>query len=459
MAGLNTLYVHNEYVKAGIDGFISWTNSIYALLNPPKKGEVTKPDTGQISSPAIPALLVALVPVINHFKNLMDSVSKFLKDPSKAASEGLIHRVRQRLGGLLQQATSGGRRFVIIIDDLERCKAENALAILDLVNQLLSHPNVVVIISGDMEAIAASAGTKYKEQAKLLTSSKEERTSSLEYGRRYLQKVVQMQFDLPPPVPATMETLTKPQEKRSVEPMTTAAFQVMKSLLQLVGFISQPLSFLIKQVSRISARKLIDPVHLKQEATIVAESLSNLGLIDEYTKQRFEEAGIRDEAIMQSAIQEVKERYEATAKATKFLIEHCSMTPRQIKRYENSLRVHYRILSDREVPITGELPERLAKWLALQDRWPTVADRFYDTPDLLTQVETLLPQYGQTLIEQNFPSASFPDELAKLLLTEPKLGKDLFVLQNLRPFTLPDLTQPEMVNLTLPPDLSTHKML
>ena len=162
--------------------------------------KTTKPDKNAPADQlhAVPTLLT-LVTVLGKLKGAtFDKVSKYISDPEKAADDATLARVNEKLKGLFRQATNKRRRFIIYIDNLERCKPENALSILEVVNQLMNHPQVVTIIAADMELIAASAGTRYKEQAKLLAKSEgSEAGICLEFGRRYVKKMVQTTVTVP----------------------------------------------------------------------------------------------------------------------------------------------------------------------------------------------------------------------------------------------------------------------
>jgi hypothetical protein len=67
----------------------------------------------------------------------------------------------------------------------------------EVASQLLSHEGVVTVLLADMTVIARSAAIKYKalEQP---GSGQDPDSAYAEYGRSYLQKIVQVQFDLPP---------------------------------------------------------------------------------------------------------------------------------------------------------------------------------------------------------------------------------------------------------------------
>jgi hypothetical protein len=136
------------------------------------------------------------------------AVAKFVADPDRVASFGNISEVRNQLERLVAQARRGSRRVVIFIDDLERCQPPRGVDLLEVVNQLLNHPGVVVVIIADMPAIAACADIKYEKLAQHYSPT--EATTggaNRNYGRLYLHKIVQLQFDVPPHAPARLQKL------------------------------------------------------------------------------------------------------------------------------------------------------------------------------------------------------------------------------------------------------------
>ena len=131
------------------------------------------------------------------------SLLGFVQAPDKAAEAGTIHAARKQIWRLIDQATSEGNRFIVFVDDIERCKPPRAVDVLDAINQLLDHPKVIVVLLGDMAAVAAAAQLKYKDLAEIYVPSADLVPLGLErrkevFGLLYIQKIVQFQFDLPP---------------------------------------------------------------------------------------------------------------------------------------------------------------------------------------------------------------------------------------------------------------------
>lgn len=128
----------------------------------------------------------------------------YVQSPDKAAEAGAIQPAQQQLKKLISQATWRRNRFVVFVDDIERCQPPRSVDILDAVNQLLDHQNVVVIFLGDMAAVAAAVQLKYKDIAEIFVPSAGIAQTGTDrgkeaFGRLYLQKIIQFQFDLPIP--------------------------------------------------------------------------------------------------------------------------------------------------------------------------------------------------------------------------------------------------------------------
>jgi len=125
------------------------------------------------------------------------SVASFIDEPSGSAGLGSMSEVRDALGKLIKQSigNSPARRFVIIVEDLERCAPPKAVDVCEVASQLLGHPGVVCILVGDMNVISASAEIKYKEIADKFSQA--DGNVGKKYGRFFLEKIVQFQIELP----------------------------------------------------------------------------------------------------------------------------------------------------------------------------------------------------------------------------------------------------------------------
>jgi hypothetical protein len=124
------------------------------------------------------------------------TLGTFLETPQEVAAKGSIAEVRAHLRGLVRQALrqrtedKANRRLVIFIDDLERCPADKALGVCEVVTQLLDHQGVIVVLVSDLAPLAAAAGARYDTEASAVPAAV--------LGQRYLDKLINMRFNLPP---------------------------------------------------------------------------------------------------------------------------------------------------------------------------------------------------------------------------------------------------------------------
>jgi hypothetical protein len=166
-------------------------------------------------------LVAALAFVYPRVLSSMHAISRFIDDPGSEAAKGSMDEVRKQLGQLIRSATRGHRRFVIFVDDLERCKPPRAIDVCEVASQLLNHCDVVTVLVGDMDTIAMSAAVKYRalETAGLTLNDWNSLDSVYaDYGRSYLQKLVQVQFTLPRATRAELvKMLLIDQDKSDIE--------------------------------------------------------------------------------------------------------------------------------------------------------------------------------------------------------------------------------------------------
>jgi hypothetical protein len=367
------------------------------------------------------------------------SVASFVDDPKAAANLGNLKEVRAQLGRILNEARRGPRRLVVFVDDLERCLPPRAIDLLEVVNQLLDHVGVVVVIMADMPAVAACAEIKYKELADQHTYGAGEGSSARgAYGRLYLQKIVQLEFDLPPhptarmyallarlTAPTTLEPEVRetsrarqmashphvpPMLRRmllgdawalaegalvaaalllSFDPATRFAARLsLASGLQLL-LIWSGLCTLLLAADRLrrkrltQARELIDrrlaadDADPKEIDRLLAESSPSL-TADERAAIRKERASLRvmnDEQMLREAHAEVS--------------EHVSPYPRSTKRFLNHVRVLAAV--GRARGALGGTPaltvRHIARWVALKERWPLTAAALLRHPERITLLE------------------------------------------------------------------------
>ncbi|MGP3981249.1 KAP family P-loop NTPase fold protein [Streptomyces sp. KR80] len=123
------------------------------------------------------------------------AVSRFLSSPQEEAAKGSMEAVHSELGKLIGQALGSRRRrrrLVIVVDDLDRCSGERALEICQVAAKLLSHPDVVTVLVGELDALGAAAAAQFASDAEPADTPMD-----LQQGRAYLDKLIQVRMDLP----------------------------------------------------------------------------------------------------------------------------------------------------------------------------------------------------------------------------------------------------------------------
>lgn len=158
------------------------------------------------------AILALVYGVWSKLFAIAQAAASFVDDPRSEAAKGSMLQVRDQLGKLIRQSARR-RRLVIFVDDLERCRPPRAVEVCEVASQLLGHTNVVTVLIADMNVIAASAGIKYaKLEGKYLPADGSDQAwpgASAAYGRLYLQKIVQIQFDLPIARPQALRAMVQ----------------------------------------------------------------------------------------------------------------------------------------------------------------------------------------------------------------------------------------------------------
>jgi predicted KAP-like P-loop ATPase len=113
------------------------------------------------------------------------------KSVGEALSPVKLDDLRRRLESLLEE---GGRRIVVLIDDIDRLDRREIQAIFRLVKLSAGFAHTSYVLAFDDEVVSASLGERYG-------------TGSAESGRAFLEKIVQVPLRLPPPDELTLRQL------------------------------------------------------------------------------------------------------------------------------------------------------------------------------------------------------------------------------------------------------------
>ena len=95
-----------------------------------------------------------------------------------------------------QHVTNNGGRLVVFVDDLDRCLPEKAIEVLEAIKLFVDAPGCVFVLGLDQDVIARGIEMKYKELGE--KKDGEGKGQFTIEGMRYLEKIIQLPFQIPP---------------------------------------------------------------------------------------------------------------------------------------------------------------------------------------------------------------------------------------------------------------------
>lgn len=134
---------------------------------------------------------LAAIPILSGvFETKKLDTSKFvtediIKDSPEEKALELIGEFEDKFKELTNEYVGNDGRLVIFIDDLDRCLPDKAIDILESIKLFLNVPNTVFVIGVDKKVIESGILKKYGKEFE-------------EWGKNYLDKIIQVQFRLPP---------------------------------------------------------------------------------------------------------------------------------------------------------------------------------------------------------------------------------------------------------------------
>jgi hypothetical protein len=407
---------------------------------------------------AWPALAIAVILLAQRLAPSIQGAARWIDDPGSEAARGSMVDANRQLGRLIKQALRSKRRLMIFVDNLERCRPPRAVEVCEVVSQLIGHPDVVTVLIGDMDTIALSAEIKYaaletiSDKTKANWGGVDTASGAVlgAYGRAYLEKLIQIQLRLPPPllqdlqemlVPSADEPQAVPQdtsapkrrflkEKRNIATAWRARWPLLAgsagaltaltvatvgadTVVGLSAFAGAAVSALAERSLDALAerqnkrdRTLIDDAvsevlsttdkSLSREEEVIA-ALVNLvdnseeGHIGKYMRQQII-SGVDEWTrwmIRRRMRQYIVSNTELRAQLDNAVLEVLPLSPRGAKRMFN----HAHLLLDIGIgrDIFDKRPwlraGQLAAWVALTERWPSVAAAITSDPALMEKLE------------------------------------------------------------------------
>ncbi len=359
-----------------------------------------------------------------RLQRLQSALAAFAHDPELEASAGDLEAMRKELREHLAAALPEGGRLVVFIDDLERCRPPGACDALEFVNQVLTGPDVIVVVMAEMSGVAAQVAVKYEKLARTYRPGgdlgpDDGPAGSLVFGRRYLQKIIQLQLSLPHPSAERLRTLLAellketpqpPAQRAVVTPRPAAGRRAPGSApTPPPAPASPPASASPRGSPRASRRAGVGD---QREAEV--ERLSRVGASYEPERRH---------------IDQLETASPAFRRALEAAWPLLPGTPRHAKRFINRLRVQTYVAESAGLleEGSGVAPSDLALWTAVQERWPEVSQAAAQDSRLWPRLVRLAPSEDAFRAEagRRFPSLADIDALRAFVREHNSLANAL----------------------------------
>lgn len=187
------------------------------------------------------------------------ALTRYRKRQSERKHSGLpadIHEeVFEAFQNISNQIVPDNMRILVLIDDLDRCFPENAVRLLESIKLVLSQPGFLFILGASRVVIEEYLQSKYEKQYGIRQFD----------GKAYLDKMIQLSFDIPPHTSRADEFT-----RRMIEDLGEK--QVRESLL--------PITPIIGETCRYNPRSIIRFINrLITDSAIYAENSDNASTV------------------------------------------------------------------------------------------------------------------------------------------------------------------------------------
>lgn len=152
--------------------------------------EVAKTLGARLARPALMAALSAITfGAKQHLDDMGDAIADALSGEAKDFASGIWSAEQERKDAVqdfrerLAELTSGGApALVVVVDELDRCRPDYALSVLEIIKHFFSVPNVHFVLGVNGSALESSVRARYGSGIN---------------AERYLRKFINLSFSLP----------------------------------------------------------------------------------------------------------------------------------------------------------------------------------------------------------------------------------------------------------------------
>jgi Cdc6-like AAA superfamily ATPase len=205
----------------------------YLIRNLPEKSNPSESDCQQdgqnqniwlkilLGGGGIGASLTIVVSLFQQISKIIgnpkEDLVKYLKSPDYKSQVSFVEKFHADFKSIVDAYAGRGAKVYVFIDDLDRCELSKAADLMQALNLMIANdPHIIFLLGMDREKIAASLALKQKDLLPYLLPSssvvldaatQDNRTSSrgLEYGYGFIEKFVQLPFQVPKPTQDNFE--------------------------------------------------------------------------------------------------------------------------------------------------------------------------------------------------------------------------------------------------------------
>lgn len=305
--------------------------------------------------------------VTDPFKRAID---RYAERPTHRGHLGFTADADAEIAALTAALTRGGDdALVIFVDDLDRCSTRSIVEVVEAINQIFNASSdrpFVFVLGMDRELVAAALDVAYRDWARYVERAG--RDGGVSFGTSFLAKIVQLSVAVPrPDLPALDRFLAR---LTGNAPPTRADAPGEPD--------PRDVSRLTQLLKRQGAFE--NPADVAEAAQRVAADFDDVA------------RAALDEAVKSLRAPLLHSDSPDVAAAEFETLQYLDRNPRQVKRFDNAFRLQLHVASSAAGASLAMSKDQLVafgKWVALQLRWPDLADEFERKPALLPALEEL----------------------------------------------------------------------
>ncbi len=257
-------------------------------------------------------------------------------------------------------------RVVVFVDDIDRCKPDEIIGILEALQLFLEENNIIFILAMDTKIVRQAVGTQY---------SFIEDVNPEEMGRKYLEKIIQIPFRIPQPSKTMFmeyaSTLFNEDIKKAIKISKTAKDQI------------PPQDGIKKTGDEAVTHKPDKPDKPVEEKPPVDEKEEEIIVGSEEYKEKLEEAEEVAESDSEQA-EEMRRETVAVSKSEWLIVgqilkeETFTLSPRLMKRFSNIYFLSRNLILSKGTNLTADLLNSYIAWMAISIKYPEDSKLFFE---------------------------------------------------------------------------------